>query len=362
VHTGYGTKRQSASGPTAMHGFIDDLLGTITDLGFPGSGLTAVDAVVEKNGVAYLTHSFSTPPIPLTPGLVAMDITTFALSGTNCPYAITASAIANVGDRIVISGSPKPTGSTTSVAAYKPATGTWESWSGTLFTNAGPSSNVNSILAYSCEGSCSYAMSVTGNFQNGTLGNTASAFTHIAKSCHIGGALPIKLLSFKVELKSSNAILHWEIAEAENGSKFELEKSKDGTHFNVITTQTGDALKKFFSFNDQNLAFGVSFYRLKMTDLDGKVTNSSVLQVNNSKNVIVTVYPNPSIRTGSMTMVSNTEVLSWKISNTAGQIVMISEQKQLAGSITIKAPPTSGTYFLEVTSASGKNVFQLVVQ
>ena len=362
VHVGYGTKRQSAAGPAAMHGFIDDLAGNITDLGFPGSGLTAVDGVTESNGVAYLAHSFSAPATPLTPGLVAMNISTFTLSGTNCPYSITASAVSVVGDRVVICGSPKPTGTTTPVAAYNPATGVWEDWSGNLFTNPGPSSNVNGVLAYTCEGGCYHSASKIGNFQKGTTGNTASNNTHIAKSCDIGGPLPINLLSFSVELQNSNTVLHWEIATPEEGGKFEVEKSPDGTHFSVVEVQTGDETKKTFSFADQKLFQGVTYYRLKMTDASNKTTYSLVLKVNNSKGATVNVYPNPASQGSNVIIATNTEVFGMRLLNTASQVVFENAKRQPAGSITVKMPTISGIYFLELQTASGKNVYQLVVQ
>lgn len=363
VHTGFGTMRMIIAGPSAKHGFIEDpATSTITDLNFPGSGLTSVDGVVEKNGVAYLVHSFSAPAAPLTPTLVAMDINTFALSGTNCPFTMTPSGVEVVNDRIVPFGSPKPTGNTLPMAAYNPTTGIWENWSGNLFTNPGPSSNIVCIANLPCSTGCQYPLSVSGNFETGKGGDYESPFVHIAKSCYIGSSLPLHLLSFAAQMQNDkSSLLIWEMADAENGSNFEVEKSTNGTTFNSIGSVSGDGFKKIFTFVDRSLVIGNTYYKIKITDMNGKVTYSLTIKLVSSNNVSMSVYPNPVKAPSLINISSNITVDSWILVDISGKELAASK-KPFTGTSSITTPIMKGIYILKVKTGEVISPFKIVVQ
>ena len=105
--------------------------------------------------------------------------------------------------------------------------------------------------------------------------------------------LPLKLLQFSATPESNNVRLEWEIAKAENGSKYELLRGTNGRNFTTINQQNGDVSITQFNHTDKALSNGTYYYRLQMVDIDGKITYSPIIKiVFESKNELQ-VFPNP---------------------------------------------------------------------
>ncbi|MEO6686795.1 MAG: T9SS type A sorting domain-containing protein, partial [Dyadobacter sp.] len=113
--------------------------------------------------------------------------------------------------------------------------------------------------------------------------------------------LPIKLVSFEAGLIENTSILKWKVADAENFSHFEVEKSLDGKSFNKIGNVKFSNSVFSYQLNDVNpFQFlnrdNVVYYRLKMNDLDGTFAYSRTLSIKNnnvSNDSRLYVYPNP---------------------------------------------------------------------
>jgi hypothetical protein len=182
----------------------------------------------------------------------------------------------------------------------------------------------------------------------------------------IAAALPIKLLSFYATLQNTNnAKLQWQIATAEDGSKYELQRSKDGINFTTIITQTGNSIETQFNYIDYALSNGKYYYRLQMLDRDGKITYSNIAVVNvGSKEQLFSVYPNP-IKKGESLQINLKNITADKIEiiNTLGQVVYSKNEKQ-TGSISIPIVPTlaQGIYVIKVKSGNEVMTEKLIVQ
>ncbi|MCC6251914.1 MAG: hypothetical protein IT238_05580 [Bacteroidia bacterium] len=126
--------------------------------------------------------------------------------------------------------------------------------------------------------------------------NTFSDFTTIGN----GTPLPISLLSFEAHTIIDVVELKWTTATEINNDYFTLEKSKDGKNF-VPFAQIKGAGNSNTTINYSNIDnepyLGVSYYRLKQTDFDGRYSYSQIVSVNFSNNSWsnnqVLVYPNP---------------------------------------------------------------------
>ena len=95
-------------------------------------------------------------------------------------------------------------------------------------------------------------------------------------------SLPVKLLSFTVKgLNTEKVVLNWMTAQEKNSSHFTIEKSLDGKDFSeagiVFSIGTSEQPKQY-TFTDKLRAKerGIIYYRLKMVDLEGKSTRSSI--------------------------------------------------------------------------------------
>lgn len=110
--------------------------------------------------------------------------------------------------------------------------------------------------------------------------------------------LPISLLDFNALVNDKKQVsLHWVTVSEYNNKSFEVERSKDGSSFEkVIAVASKGNSSKSQDYVALDIApfSGVSYYRLKQTDFDGKVTYSKSIQV------VITIvdgelkaFPNP---------------------------------------------------------------------
>lgn len=105
------------------------------------------------------------------------------------------------------------------------------------------------------------------------------------------GPLAIELLSFTGKRNGNTNELTWEIASSWDVDKFILEHERNG----AFTFLTGvSAAGTQYSFTDYEPLQETNYYRLKMYDVDGRFTYSSVVAIGGIENAIaVEVYPNP---------------------------------------------------------------------
>jgi endonuclease I len=107
-------------------------------------------------------------------------------------------------------------------------------------------------------------------------------------------ALPVNLQWFKGALKGSDVVLTWQAASEANFSRYEVERSVNGTDFVRIGTVAPRALRQY-SFTDhvQQLGSRRLYYRLRMVDLDGSSRYSAVFSLHTPANLRFQLYPNP---------------------------------------------------------------------
>ncbi len=114
--------------------------------------------------------------------------------------------------------------------------------------------------------------------------------------------LPIKLIYFAAVKDANHVNVKWTTATELNNDYFTIEKSKDGSTFEFAAKLKGAGNSYSilnYSTIDDNPYKGVSYYRLKQTDYDGKFSYSNIIAVefNPDNTSIFAVYPNP-INTG----------------------------------------------------------------
>ena len=134
----------------------------------------------------------------------------------------------------------------------------------------------------------------TSNFSPFTFGSRSGA-----------NPLPVELLSFTAKLNGSVVDLLWTTASEFNNDYFTVERSRDMTNFEPVAIVQGAGNSNIvlnYKTTDKEPLMGVSYYRLKQTDFDGKfsysamvpITISEFVQPNSNVSEHVLVYPNPS--------------------------------------------------------------------
>jgi hypothetical protein len=99
--------------------------------------------------------------------------------------------------------------------------------------------------------------------------------------------LPITLLKFNAISDGENVTCYWTTVSETNNDYFTVERSRDGLLFEEIGQIDGAGNSTTYidySFIDTRPHQGVSYYRLKQTDYDGKISYSSIKSVNLASN------------------------------------------------------------------------------
>jgi hypothetical protein len=109
--------------------------------------------------------------------------------------------------------------------------------------------------------------------------------------------LPIELLAFTAACERTRVVLKWTTATELGNDFFTLYRSADGAEFEVVGTVPGAGTSnrvRHYTFTDEQPRPGISYYRLRQTDFDGKFEDAQVLAVTCSgPEADVLVYPNP---------------------------------------------------------------------
>jgi hypothetical protein len=170
-------------------------------------------------------------------------------------------------------------------------------------------------------------------------------------------SLPIDLLSFTGNTVHCVPSIKWTTAGAVNFDKFELQRSNDGSTFATIASLPYIRDKNSYQYLDNGTANGDQFYRLKMVDIDGAGTYSSIVSVRVDCGVATgtfSVYPNPIKSNAYLStdmMVRQIDLISM-----GGQVVWSCSPAQQTGTIplTFGKSVAKGVYMLKVTATDGK--------
>jgi hypothetical protein len=167
--------------------------------------------------------------------------------------------------------------------------------------------------------------------------------------------LPIELLNFTAEKNKSIVDIKWSTTSELNNNYFTVEKAKDGINFEFVAKVTGagnsNTLKKYVT-QDEKPYQGVSYYRLKQTDFDGKFKYSKIAVVDflNADDGLK-IYPNP---TNDIVTIDFLEQLSPQstlvsLTNVYGQQLSLNQiiSKNQVKMDLSKLP--SGIYFIGIT-------------
>jgi Secretion system C-terminal sorting domain len=224
----------------------------------------------------------------------------------------------------------------------------------------------------------SVGMSSIGGGSNNAAGNvtwagvnTFSPFTIASRSA--ANPLPI-IINYITGTKSgSNHLLNWRVTcVSVPSATIELERSTDGRSYSSIYSIFATALRceQPFNYTDAQPAKGINYYRLKMTDSDGKITYSTIVPLINAvKGInVMNIAPNPVINSSFNLKVSaaaNTK-MEIVITDMQGRLLQKQVVNLIAGFNTI--PMTvrnlaAGTYQLAVNTEGEKTrVLRFVIQ
>jgi hypothetical protein len=176
----------------------------------------------------------------------------------------------------------------------------------------------------------------------------------------INSPLPIELISFSAKLIPQGFVLtEWETATEINNDYFTIYRSKnliDWKEIGKINGAGNSNLKKKYSLADSHpLSSEHTYYKLKQTDFDGKMSFSQVVVVSIENEDEFKVFPNPSNDILNLIYDGKKENSSYQIFNTMGKEITtlsnteVNFKNKNRIEINIK-PLKNGLYFLKFNS------------
>lgn len=111
-------------------------------------------------------------------------------------------------------------------------------------------------------------------------------------------SLSVELKTFEAVVSNGDVMLVWSTETEQHNAAFLIERSEDGVEFVPLASVPGagtSTVPLTYSYSDPDPLRGLSYYRISQRNMDGVVTNLSIVTVELSSAVSGTVIaPNPS--------------------------------------------------------------------
>lgn len=185
-------------------------------------------------------------------------------------------------------------------------------------------------------------------------------------------ALPVELIDFNAQLADSRVNVTWSTSTEINNDFFTIEKSTDAVNFEFVDEVAGagnSTTLQEYKYIDDNLVDGVSYYRLKQTDFDGKFKYFSPKTVNSKSSgeslKIRSVIPSPFTNQFTLSVASeHTGIADFTITSINGRKVY-SDKIELNEGITeyIYSDGNellAGTYIVNVVSQGSLTSYKII--
>lgn len=183
--------------------------------------------------------------------------------------------------------------------------------------------------------------------------------------------LPIELIDFKGFCNENFNNLIWETASEHNNAFFTIEKANEDGQFSELAMVQGrlnSTEYTDYSYQDNSLSRGTSYYRLSQTDLDGTKRQLRTISIDNScnkENDIKTSYNSLSNVLNIYYSFSKSEELDVQVVNSTGQTIasnnIVFEANENKVDVFLKENLATGVYFVKLTNASVSYTSKFIV-
>lgn len=145
-----------------------------------------------------------------------------------------------------------------------------------------------------------------------------------------GSALPVTLVNFEGRNTSEGNLLQWTTSSESNNDYFAIEESTNGKTFFETGRVKGvgnTSVTNRYNFTDMDFNKGITYYRLKQVDFDGKYAYSRIVAIDAPAAGNIRFYPNP-VQSAMNIELPNLQG-NWvnaRVINASGQEVIVREK------------------------------------
>ena len=126
------------------------------------------------------------------------------------------------------------------------------------------------------------------------IGAPKQCVCYAQRSVALNSVLPDELLSFAAAQQGQAVMLNWTTAGDNHLEFMQVERSTDGNRYTGIgRIRSRSSREEKYNLLDLDPAAGINYYRLKLTDKDGRSAYSHVQVVRINSGSSVVIYPNP---------------------------------------------------------------------
>lgn len=229
----------------------------------------------------------------------------------------------------------------------------------------GDSKNVNATLQQPLAAGADLYLAWNYSVASGTTASNAQALGIDNIEIKNNTALPLKFTSFSAKLNglgNKQVALIWTTEQEINTDYFEIERAGNNSQFEAVgTTPSNNSIGTHsYTFTHTQPLSGISYYRIKQIDKDGKYSYSETRSVNNN-GLALSIYPNPATHTISFVIPQSLEDGKMTIYSATGQKVFTKNNVTSSDKIDISKFGT-GFYFIEISKQNHKETVKFLKQ
>ena len=180
-------------------------------------------------------------------------------------------------------------------------------------------------------------------------------------------ALPVKFIGVAATIHGNAVVVDWKIASEMNIVSYTIEKSSNGKSFIAIGTAKANHLINY-TFDDNLLYQGTTYYRIKAVDKSGNTTYSPVVTVI-AANLTGSfrLFPNPVLNGTLNVELTNQSIGIYQVSllNAAGQVLTAKQINHSGGSsitaFDVANLNVKGLCYVRITSNIGQSITKTVL-
>jgi hypothetical protein len=203
------------------------------------------------------------------------------------------------------------------------------------------------------------------SLMNPIVYNDANTMSTTNKNCYKTAAsctLPIDLLSFTGNFQQNINHLTWTTASEKNNQGFKIERSYDTKHWLSIGYVKGagnSETQQTYNYQDDS-QLGLSYYRLRQQDFDGKEMFSNVISIKSESKTKIILSPNPVRNDLVISFESETYAEEVNIYDLLGRL--ISQYKKPSSHLKVDMKNAQvGMYIVEI-NIDGKRVREKILK